>query len=281
MASLAMARDAVFQAFRPGRLWFLQLLTNPILFLLFAGWLLIPVANAWQLTGNVALAVVLVAACFSLHAGTINYYRDFYSGTAAGDKHPRWSDAFRRALRHLLAIAACAVVLWLLWFLLDNLDAYREPLPTFVRSMLPVFLRRHIRLSELDATFGGLLFAARWIVVPGLLLPIVEVAADAGFGGFSRGRGCFWIWKHAVDSLWYWLILAIAAVLGVVAAPKILAWTPDFKTSTLRHEYASLGWRVVAAYLLGLTAWMVVCSLLGCSAAAARSRDDVSRNPRA
>jgi len=32
MASLAMARDAVFQAFRPGRLWFLQLLVNPILF---------------------------------------------------------------------------------------------------------------------------------------------------------------------------------------------------------------------------------------------------------
>jgi len=56
--------------------------------------------------------------------------------------------------RHLLAIAACAVVLWLLWFLLDNLDAYRKPLPTFVRSMLPVFLRRHIRLSELDATFA-------------------------------------------------------------------------------------------------------------------------------
>jgi hypothetical protein len=280
MAALTMARGAFTQAFRPKRLWLVQLVANPILFLSFAGWLLIPVANAWQLALNVGLAVLLATAGLTLHAGTINHFRDRNSTAPVHAEQPLLRDAFCRSLHHLLAIAACMALLWLLWPLFDSLDVYRGPLPTYIRSMLPVFLRRHIPLSEFDATFTALLFTGHWIVIPGLLLPLVAVAADAGFRGFPTRQGLA-IWRRAVASLSYWFTLAIAAVIGVLAAQRILLWTPDFRRSTLLHEYFSLGWRVVIAYLLALTSWMVICSLLGRSAAssAAWSDGNASRNP--
>ena len=107
MAALTMARGAFTQAFRPKRLWLVQLVANPILFLSFAGWLLIPVANAWQLALNVGLAVLLAAAGLTLHAGTINHFRDRNSTAPAHAEQPLLRDAFCRSLHHLLAIAAC------------------------------------------------------------------------------------------------------------------------------------------------------------------------------
>jgi hypothetical protein len=280
MATLTMARGAYTQVFRPRRLWLVQLVANPILFLSFAGWLLIPVANSWQLTLNVGLAILLAAAWLTLHAGTINHFRDRNSAAPAHDGHPILRDAFRRAFQHLLAIAACMAVLWMLWPPFDSLDVYRGPLPTYIRSILPVFLRRHIPLSEFEATFTALLFIGHWIVIPGLLLPLMVVAADAGFRGFPTRQGLA-IWGRAVASLSYWFTLSIAAVIGVLAVRGILMWTPDFRRSTLLREYFSLGWRVVIAYLLALTSWMVICSLLGRFAAssAAGSNHNAPRNP--
>ena len=45
MAALTIARKSISGAFHNWRLWLIQFVGNPLLFLLFAGWLLIPVAN--------------------------------------------------------------------------------------------------------------------------------------------------------------------------------------------------------------------------------------------
>jgi hypothetical protein len=256
MTRLEAAREAVAGAFRHRLLWVVQVVANLALFGLFVSWLLIPVARTWQLALNAIFAIVIVVAVVTVHAGTMNYFSD-----TSRIENPQLLDPFWRAMRHIVAIGVCAVAFYLLWSLLEKAEVYQPQLPAYIRSILPVSVRRHLSLAFLETTFEWTIFAVRWIGVPGLVLPILARTADLGFSGF--GRPGFSMWRRAMSSASYWLVLAGAALVGVLATQRILNWTPDFRTSTLRHESMSLAFRLPLAYLLGLLAWMLTCSLLG------------------
>jgi len=256
MSRLHEARQVVSGAFRHRLLWLIQFVANPILFGLFAGWLLIPVARTWQVILNALLAIVIVIAVVAVHAGTMNYFSD-----TSRSENPELAGAFLRATRHIVAIGVCAAIFYLFWNFLDKADSYQFQLPAYIRSILPVSIRRHLSLGLLQTTFEWMIFTARWIVLPGLVLPFLVRMADLGFSGF--GRSGFSAWRKAMSSASYWLVLAGAVLVGVLATQKVMNWTPDFRTSTLRHESISLALRLPLAYLLGLFAWMLTCSLLG------------------
>jgi hypothetical protein len=272
MFRLEVTRDAFKDCFHGLRLWLVQFFANPILLALFVAWLLIPVASNWHLVYNFVLAVALSWAMLTLHAGTLNYFGDLQrsQGTQC------WP-AFRRAMHHVIPIAICIAVYCSLWLLVGKLEAYQSNLPAYVRSTFSVSLRRHITLPALDTLFSTVLFIARWILVPGLLLPLVSQAADKGFRGF-RAHGLS-AWKKTIFSFAYWLVLIFAALLGVFATQKLMAWTPDFKTSTTHSEAISLAWRLCVAYLFGLFSWILVCSVVGRSAATAGTLSDIAGNP--
>jgi len=274
MSRFDIARAAFADCLRSGRLWLVQFFANPLLFGLATAWLLIPVANNLHLILNFVLAFVLISAVFMLHAGTLNYFSD----RGRTENAPLWP-AFRRGLQHLLPVAICLVVFFLLWLLLGNLETLRAAFPAYVRSMLPVFLRRHITLPALDVLYACFLFFIRWIFFPGLILPFLAQAADLGFRGF--GRSGFSAWKRSVSSLAYWLVLLLASLLGVFVTQKLMAWKPDFRTSTFPHEAASLSVRLFFAYLLGLLSWLLTCSLVGRCAASTGTPSDVGGNPAA
>ena len=250
-------------SFRSGRLWLLQFLVNPILAGLFAAWLLMPEAKLWQLCFNVLLAVVIAAAGLLLHAGTLNSFSDQFREQPAVIK-----TAFRRALRHFAAIAVCAIVLYLVWALAGGLAGYQETFPTYVRSMLPATIREHIPLGVLTGTFQVLVFLLQWVAVPGLLLPLMLRAADQGFRGF--GRAGWKTWKTTIASLHYWLILAVAALLGVYGSNTLLGWRPSSESPTFAGETANLVLRMFLAYGLALLSLMVACSLIGRRAGSAQ-----------
>jgi hypothetical protein len=274
MSRLEIVRGAFRDCSRTGRLWMVQFVANPILQALFIAWLLIPVASNLHVIFNSVFAFALIVAVLTLHAGTLNYFVDRQNSVSA----PLLA-AFRRALRHLLPIAICVAVLSLLWLLANALGSLQTAFPPYVRSILPVSLRRHISLPALDALFSVVLFISRWIFAPGLLLPLLAQAADRGFRSFDL-QG-FRAWRKTVLSLAYWLVLTFAALFGVLATQKLMAWTPDFKTSTTHSEAISLAWRLFVAYLFGLFSWMLTCSVLGRCSATARSSSDVSGNPSA
>ena len=276
MSRFEIARSAFAECFRNGRLWLVQFFANPILFALFTAWLLIPVASNLHVVLNFFLVVMLLAATLTLHAGTLNCFSD--SGLESNGITPLWP-SFPRAVRHLVPIAICLGVFCLLWLLTDNLEALRAAFPAYVRSTLPVFLRRHITLPTLDTLFSCFLFFIRWTFFPGLVLPFLAQAAGLGFRGF--GPQGFTAWKRAVSSLAYWLVLLLAAVLGVLLTQVLMSWKPDFRTSTFRSEVISLGARLFFAYLFGLFAWMLTCSLVGRYAADVRGSSDVPGSPAA
>ena len=259
MATFAVAVDAFKGCFRNWRLWLLQFFVNPLLFGLFILWLLIPVASAFHIALNILAAVLLLVAFLLLHAGTMNY---FYS--QPGDESVPLRNAFGTALRNLLPVALCAAVLYLLFLLAASAGAYTETLPPYLRSIMPAFLRRQVGLSTIQGLFDSFLFALRWILAPGLILPFLASASHSGFRGLGR-RG-FASWKPAVLSLSYWALLVLAALVGVLATQKIMGMTPDFRTSTYAQETTSLIFRASVSYLLGLFAWMLTCSVVGCHA---------------
>ena len=258
MARRAIVRSALAGSFRNWRLWLIQAIANPILFALFAVWLLIPVANRWYVVLNAVVILVIAVSIVVLHAGTLNYFHDRKRSEGALLK-----PAFVRALRNILAVAVCVAVFYLLWTLMDRADAYSELLPAYIRSMMPAALRRHITLAFLQYSYAWIAFAVRWLVIPGLVLPFTLAAAEMGFRGFWRAG--FAMWKRSVWCLRYWLVLALAVLVGVIATQEIVAWTPNFETSTLGHETFSVVVRVIFAYALGLWAWMLTCSVVGIS----------------
>jgi uncharacterized membrane protein len=255
MSHFAEPRQILAGSFRSGRLWLIQFFLNPILFALFGAWLLIPEAKLWQLALNVLLVALIAAAALLLHAGTLNYFSDQFREQSAAV-----TTAFRRALRHFAAIAVCAIVFSVVWALAGGLDAYRETISTYFRSMLPASVRGHIPLVALIANFGFLDFLLQWVVVPGLLLPLTLLAADQGFRGFRRAE---WTgWKATIASLHYWVILTVAAILGVYGTETIMGWRPASASPTFVGETANLAFRLFLAYGLGLFSWMLACSLI-------------------
>jgi len=268
--------DAVTGAFtaslRNWRLWTIQFLVNAVLFASFAGWLLIPVANAFHIILNITVILFICLALLVLHGGTLNYFRAQSNG---GEEITELPEGFRRALRNILPIIVCLAVVWALWLLLAKLDPYQHLVPPYLRSISPVSLRRHFSLAFFQGMFDALFFTLHWIIFPGLLLPFVASVSSLGFRGFAReGLSA---WKRTVSSIWYWIILTAAAVVGVVATQKLMDWTPDFRHSTLRRETISVVWRTTASYLLGLSAWMLTCSVLGSRGGSGNASDDLRR----
>ena len=256
MASLAIAADTLKDCLRSWRLGLIQFFANLLLFGLFAGWLLLPVANAGYLILNILLAVLLLAGLLVLQGGTLNYFhaQSHNEGATLGG-------VFACALRNLLAITVCAGAAYLLLIALEKAGAYQEPLPAYLRSMTPMFLRKHASLAVFQGLFDTVLFGLRWIVVPGLILPFLASTSRLGFHGF--GRQGLTAWKTSLRNISYWGFVILAALLGVLATEKIMEARPDFRTSTFNGEFVSLILRGLVSYLLGLFPWLLVCAAAG------------------
>jgi hypothetical protein len=255
MFDLGTIREVVRASVRPGRLWLIQAVANPILFFLFVFWLLLPVEHGWQVVLNAVLVLFVAMSVVTLQAGTLNYFHDRDRNGAANSSLAR---SFIRGLRNALAAAILFAIIYAFWLLVGKANAHGYEVSAYLRSELPVWLRRHLTLNLMLDAFKTLIFAAWWIIVPGLFLPFVSAVSDEGFRGF--GRSGWANWRRLVTRGSYWLILLGAAIIGVYATTKLMGWTPNFDKSTMRQEGISLGWRLLVSYAFGLSAWMLTCS---------------------
>ena len=275
MSHFEILHDAGTSLLHSKRLWLIQFVANPLLFALFVGWLLLPVATEFHLLLNGLVIVVFAAAALVLHAGTLNFY-----SVQNRDAQARAREAFRRALRNIFAVAAGAALLFVLWALLDSTEPLQLTLPFYVRSLLPEFIRRHLEPSWFQIALEGIVFAIRWVLIPGLVLPLLVEAVNSGFRAFGKPGGA--AVKNSAKRVSYWLVLVLAAVAGFIAPASLMDWSPEFKNSTLHLEAISLVARLSAAYILAVASWLLVCSVVGClSRPVAVTVSDASGNPAA
>ena len=246
--------SATFVAtFRHPLLWLLQFAGNVVIYLIFILWLHIPDAAWWQLLFQAVIVLALLVGALLLHGGTLNYYLDIWDDPKAG-----LGIAFKKALKHMLAFLVSVAVFAVLFYLARKLNEYQYELPGYLRSEFPAWLRRMISEPAIDNLYGGFVFIVRWIVVPALALPLCLLCVTLGFGGFLRFR----VWWRTVRSLAFWIVLTLAAVIGIYCTGKILDWKLDPKTATLGGEKVWLGFRLLVIYLLALFSWLWVCCMM-------------------
>jgi uncharacterized membrane protein YidH (DUF202 family) len=247
-------REAFALVLRTPRLWGVQFLGNVLIFLLYAGWLRLPEAHWWDLLLNVLVIVLVVAAALTLHGGTLNYFQ-----SAHVDRSAALTPEFKKALKHVLALAVWAAVFFFLWSQLDNLGDYQYSFPGYLRSELPSWLRKHTTDTGFTSTYMFIVGLLQGVVLPGLLLPLASLAARQGFRGFLQVREC----GRTLRKVSYWVVVALAVIVGVAAIGLLLNWKMNPRTATLGGEEVSLFFRLLASYLIGLFAWLWVCSMLG------------------
>jgi hypothetical protein len=243
-------REVFVPSFANRRLWLVQFFGTIIIALGIAGFLRMDDAYAWQVGFGFLLIAVVAVAWLMLDGGTLNYYLDHQRNQTSLLK-----PAMVRALKHGLPLAVLAGVAGLLVMAVGKLDDYHYSFPGYLRSEFPAWLRRHVSEARVQNLYDLLVFFLRWIVLSVLLLPFASLVADRGFRGFIALR----TWARMLKNRLVWGILVLGSILGVVCPSALISWTPK---STLTMETISLVLRLLVAYLLALTAWLMVCSML-------------------
>ncbi len=177
-----------------------------------------------------------------LRAGTLAYFRvsDFRRPGSV------WR-AYRHALRHVPALAFWGLVFGLITWVFWGLRGY---VPQFA-----VWLRQKLNAGppprNIMADVNWLLFLLNCVVLPALWLPIATTVSTVGFqpNHIVRTRR---VWKRPLYWLWFCLLLGF----GVYFPYKLVWWIPDLQT--IRQQAWSMGLRFLLAYLIGVTAFLVV-----------------------
>lgn len=248
-------RSTLVSALHHPWLWLLQFLGNVAIFFVFVSWLHIDLATRWQVFLNGLVGLIVIVGALLLHGGTLNYYSELSQNK---DKEATFFPAFKNALKHLLAFAIWVAILYFLLHFVAKLDDYQYEFPGYLRSEFPAWLRRIFSENALDNIYTGFVACLRWIVVPGLLLPLGSLCASSGFRGFLK----FPAWGRSLRNLPYWIVLVVAALIGVYCTGKLMGWTLNPDRAAVTKEGIWLGFRLFIAYLLALFSWLWVCSML-------------------
>ncbi len=240
-------------AWHAKRLWVLHVLGNALLFAAGYAWLWIPDAHIWQLIFSALFGVLIVAAALWLHGATLVFFRKKHRG----EENRLWP-AFRATLPRLPALAVslapALLILWLIGLAHDRVG----DCAAVCASWLTLHLRKPVHPATIAKVISAFVWLLSWILTPLVLLPLALQVSVNGFAGFAR-IGWRGVWKM-LRSIRLWLGYAVLFAIGAYLPDKIVSWVPQ--VSSLKLEFASASLRFLIAYLLTVTAWIVLLSLL-------------------
>lgn len=246
------------------RLWIaLQVISIALLLLAGLSWTRIPEKHAWQVLFSLLIPVLLAALFLLLQAATMRSLA-----------RPLAKDAGHSSPRVSIAWGAATLILWFLlfwvaWILLDRFDDQIEIWSGYLNSRFGAGPRARIATQEHIVsllTYVGR--ALRWVIVPGLLVPLLTSAA----WGIRKPP-----WRRALR-IWlnwrWWPAVLAAALIGV-------AWPHSFFAALPHGSVAAQVWRVVlklvGAYLLAVASWLAIlawAATLICAARPSAARTD-------
>lgn len=220
-------------------------------------WTRIAEKHAWQVLLTVLLPVAIAAGFVVLQAGT---FRGFL--------RPAPPTAEQQTRRVGLAWGAATLAIWiaigwLLWALLDRFDDNTMEWAAYLNSRFGANARAHWATYEhlnRDLTWAG--WTLRWVIVPGLLMPLGCSAA----WGLRRLP-----WRRVLRLFidWRWWPGVLGCALVGEAWPQ--TWFAAEPHGSVHEQVTRVVWKLVAAYLLGMVCWV---RLLGWTATLL---DDVPR----
>ncbi len=230
-------------------------------------WTRIPEKHWWQVLLTLLVPVVVAAGFVLLQAGT---FRGF-SRPVADER-----EQSRRPVS--LAWGAGTMVIWLsigwvLWALLDKFDDSTMDWASYLNSRFGANARAHWASYEhLNRDLNWLGWTLRWVVVPGLLMPL----ASSATWGLRRLP-----WRRVLRLFidWRWWPAVLGCALAGEAWPQ--TWFSAEPHGSVHEQVTRVIWKLIAAYLLAMVCWV---RLLGWTAmllddAPARGHDGAEPEP--
>lgn len=245
--------DALQAVWRAKRLWALQVAANAAWLALAYTWLWIPDERIGQLVVSFLSGVLLAAMALWLHSSTWVHF---------GQVHAGWpmplSTSFRGPLRRVPPLMVWALLAWLLFCGLDFVADYVPLAANWLASALTLMFRKPLSPEYTLKFLSSLAWVVEWVLLPLLLLPWGVEVATQGFAGL-RGRGLAAAWKVFRRGR-YWASYLVLFAIGVYLPAQLVNWVPEVES--FGGQAASLAARFIAAYLLFVTAWLLLASLL-------------------
>ena len=248
--------DSFKAVWKNKRLWLLHFVVNAAILTGAVLWLKVPDASAWQLLFATVAALVLVAAALWLHAGTLAFFLAI-RGTGEGSI----SAGFKTGRRHLVAFALWSAIFAVLICIVLQLAGKATDTDAFaswLRSIMPAFLRRSISLDTVDSVVNWAVNLVLYVLIPALLLPFAVQFAGHGLSAFGSSLKA---WKQTVGKFSYWAWFCVLALLGIYLPNLIAHWAPEL--SSLILENLSMAVRFALAWAFAVTAWLMLTSVLG------------------
>lgn len=217
------------------------------------GWTRIPEKYGWQVALTFLAPLLIAAGFLVLQAGILRgFLRPAPQETeAAADeeqhREPRRVALARGALTLLLWIA----VGWILWVWLDRLDQQTYQFAGYMNSKFGLHARGGwASFEKLNRDLEWAVWALRWVVVPGLLIPLGCCSAVWGVVRLPWRRGLR-VWAD-----WRWWPVLLACALVGEAWPR--TWFDAMPHGTVHAQVWTVVLKVAGAYLLGVACWTKV-----------------------
>lgn len=204
-------------------------------------WLGIGETRAATLLWSALIAVIVAGLGCWTYGASLAFFH------AGQDR--RVSAAWKAALRNLFPLAVAAVAVGFIYYLLSIWDDYSSHPASQVASYFTLKLRKPVRPSSVLRVFRFVLGLVQWVAIPVLLLPMIAAISSHGWRGFQSAGAL------ARKGL-YWIQAPLLLLAALWAPLEILGWIPRVHSFGL--EAASFTVRALIAYLLFVTAWLVL-----------------------
>jgi hypothetical protein len=254
-------RETVLTVLNSKRVWLVHIIVNALLMAAFFYWTRIPEASGLQFALSVLSGLVIAFATLELHCATFDYFRP------AGEFS--LTQSLRRSAARVPAFLLWSIIFGLILWIIGQLWSYDAQIGASVRRVLPGFVRRGVTPRFAVFTVTATIWFLYFFLWPILCLPVGAQVAIRNFGGFLSA-----VVLRPVRSLRFWILYFVCFIIGAYL-PYRLAWLTPAKPSSLSAQTWSMVIRLGLAYLLLVTAWLVLCAAIMRAIVVAGPLDDV------
>jgi hypothetical protein len=257
-------RDTLRGVLKHKLIWLIHVVINALLFLAFFYWLQIKEETGFQFALTVIGGAIIAFLTLWLHSSTFDFFHDAMDPLAT--KPPWFRVSARETLRRLPAFLVWTIIFAFMLWLVSHLWTYDEQIGGWARHAFPEFLRRQVTPRSVISAATGLVGFIVFFVWPILALPVGMQVASKGFRGFFARNV-----NRPARELRFWGVYVVCFLVGCYLPYKLAWWTPT-KASALSSQTASMIIRFGVAYLLIVTAWLVICAAIAHAMEAENSR---------
>jgi hypothetical protein len=227
--------------------WVVNLFGNALVFASWYSWLQIPDAHGWQVAWTAVQAVATIGFVVWLRAGTLAWFRvsEFRNQPAIGP-------AYRRGARHIVPLAIWVGLFAVIAWVVLSANSYSPQFAVWIRQKASAGPAPRSVMHGTD----WLLFVLLWVVLPAIWVPVASTISAVGLSGGHIVRS----WRVLRQPL-YWVLFCVLMAMAAWVPYKLVTWVPEL--ATMRAQAWSAGLRFAAAYVIVITAFVLLVWMVG------------------